>query len=113
MNFPELDPNNKDPHTPGAKLDAGKNRLGLVLGGFALALEEVGRVGTFGAQKYSADGWKSVENGSERYTDAMLRHYFADAGGECFDEQTSLLHAAHCAWNALARLDLLIREMQG
>ena len=109
MNFTELDPSNKDPHTPGAKLDSGKNRLGLVLGGFSFALEEVGRVGTFGAKKYTADGWKSVENGQERYTDAMLRHYLAEMGGQEHDEQTQLLHAAHIAWNALARLDLMLR----
>ena len=30
------------------KNDAGKNRLGLVLGGFAGALEAVGLVGTYG-----------------------------------------------------------------
>ena len=35
------------------KNDAGKNRLGLVLGGFADALEDVGLVGTYGASIYS------------------------------------------------------------
>lgn len=107
--FPELDPTGKDPHAPGAKLDAGKNRLGLVLGGFALALEQVGRVGTYGAQKYTADGWVSVPNGIERYTDAMYRHMLREAAGEAVDRDTGLLHAAHAAWNALARLDLAIR----
>ena len=34
----------------GVKLDEGKNRLGLILGGFSRALWEVGRVGTFGAK---------------------------------------------------------------
>jgi len=111
VSYQELDPGNKDPHTPGAKLDAGKTRLGLVLGSFAFALEEVGKVGTFGAQKYSDDGWTQVENGQERYTDAMLRHYLAEAGGQECDVETGLSHAAHCAWNALARLDLMLREV--
>jgi len=111
MSYPELDPSNKDPHTPGAKLDAGKTRLGLVLGGFSRALEEVGRVGTFGAQKYTDDGWLDVPNGEARYTDAMLRHYMAE-DREIFDKETQLLHAAHLAWNALARLDLMLREVQ-
>lgn len=47
----EADPNGKKPNEVGAKLDAGKNRLGLVLGGFARALQEIGRVGTYGANK--------------------------------------------------------------
>ena len=37
-NGPEQDPNGKSPHELGAKLDAGKIRPGLVLGGFARAL---------------------------------------------------------------------------
>jgi hypothetical protein len=99
----------KGAHEPGAKLDAGKARCGLVLGGFARALEEVGRVGTYGAVKYSPDGWVHVPNGVERYTDAMWRHLLREAQGELRDADTDLLHAAHAAWNALARLDLMLR----
>ena len=105
----ESDPTGKDPHTPGAKLDAGKNRLSLVFDGFAHALEEVGRVGTYGARKYSDHGWVSVPNGVDRYTDAMYRHLLKEAMGVPFDPDTDLLHAAHTAWNALARLELLLR----
>lgn len=106
----EQDPTGKDPHTPGAKLDAGKNRLSLVFGGFALALEEVGRVGTYGAEKYTDHGWATVPNGVERYSDAMYRHLLAEAIGEEVDDASQLLHAAHAAWNALARLELLVRN---
>ena len=105
----EADPTGTDPHTPGAKLDAGKNRLSLVFDGFAHALEEVGRVGTYGAQKYSDHGWVSVPNGVDRYTDAMYRHLLKEAMGVPFDPATDLLHAAHTAWNALARLELMVR----
>lgn len=108
--FHELDPNGKDAHEPGSKLDAGKNRLGLVLGGFCRSLQEVGKVGTFGANKYTDNGWLSVPNGQERYTDAMLRHYFKEVSGEEKDEDSNILHAAHLAWNALARLELMIRN---
>lgn len=105
----ESDPTGKDAHEPGAKLDAGKNRLGLVLGGFAMALEQVGFVGTYGAEKYTEHGWLSVQDGVERYTDAMLRHYLEECKGNKFDDDTMLLHAAHLAWNALARLELMLR----
>jgi len=108
----ERDPIGKDQHEPGAKLDAGKNRLGLVLNAFSHALIEVGHVGTYGANKYTENGWLEVPNGVGRYTDAMYRHLLAEATGEKRDADTDLLHAAHAAWNALARLELLIRTDQ-
>lgn len=37
--MPEHDPTGRSAHEPGAKLDAGKPRCGLVLGGFSRALE--------------------------------------------------------------------------
>ena len=93
----------------GVKFDAGKNRLGLVLLGFSRALEEVGKVGTFGANKYTDDGWVTVPDGEKRYTDAMLRHLMREGVGEPVDPESGLAHAAHVAWNALARLDLMLR----
>jgi hypothetical protein len=105
----ESDPNGLDAHSPGAKLDAGKPRLSLVLGGFPRALTEVAKVGTYGAKKYTDNGWQTVSNGFERYTDAMQRHQMAEWKGEENDRDTDLKHAAHLAWNALARLELLLR----
>lgn len=94
----------------GNKYDQGKHRAGLVLGGFANALIEVSKVGTFGAEKYSEDGWLYVDNAQERYTDAMLRHHLDDARGEALDKESGLLHAAHRAWNALAVLELMLLD---
>ena len=95
----------------GVKLDQGKIRPNLVLGDFTRALSEVCRVGSFGAEKYVPHGWLSVPNGIERYTDAMVRHWMAEHTEES-DNESELLHAAHCAWNALARLDLILREKE-
>lgn len=106
----ETDPNGLAPHVVGAKLDSGKNRLGLVLGDFANALEQVGWVGTGGAKKYTPRGWMSVDNGTERYTDAMLRHMIKHCKGEKADPDTKLLHLAHAAWNVLAVLELELRK---
>lgn len=106
----ESDPTGRTAHEAGAKLDYGKNRLGLVVGGFSRALQAVGEVGTYGANKYTDNGWIEVPDGVNRYTDAMYRHLMKEAGGEQRDEDTELLHAAHAAWNALARLDLMLRE---
>ena len=94
----------------GIKLDQGKPRASLVVHGFARALLEVSAVATFGAEKYSANGWVSVPNGLERYTDAMYRHLLAEAAGQHCDAESGLVHAAHAAWCALARLELMLRD---
>lgn len=106
----EKDPHGKDAHEPGAKLDAGKVRPHLVLSGFSRAILEVSKVGTYGANKYTDNGWMEVPNGISRYSEALLRHYFSEQSGEQNDPDTKLLHAAHAAWNALARLELMLRE---
>jgi hypothetical protein len=108
----EFDPFGKAQHENGSKMDAGKPRLSLVLGDFAHALIAVGHVGTFGAQKYTDSGWMTVPNGRERYTDALLRHLLKEQGGEENDPETGLYHASHAAWNALARLELLLKEQE-
>lgn len=105
----EVDPNGKSAHETGSKLDAGKPRVGLVLGAFSNALLAVSEIGTFGANKYTDNGWLDVPDGHARYTDAMLRHLFKESY-EDLDADSGLAHDAHLAWNALARLELRIRE---
>ena len=90
----------------GVKLDAGKNDLGLVIGSFSSALIDVGKVGTFGANKYTRNGWQSVDNALDRYESALLRHYFQYKEGEINDPESGLSHLSHLAWNALAILSL-------
>lgn len=113
MSGKQLDLFGKEQHESGAKLDFGKVRASLVLLGFARALEEVSKVGTFGANKYTDNGWIEVPNGIPRYTDALLRHLLLEAQGEKFDNESELMHAAHAAWNSLARLDLMLRKKDG
>jgi len=93
----------------GVKLDDGKPRLDLVLGNFATALWGVGLVGTYGARKYTDNGWQEVNNPIERYSNALLRHYLNFRSGEELDAESGLPHLAHIAWNALAILELYMR----
>lgn len=65
------------------------------------ALEAVAQVLTFGAVKYSVDGWKKVEDAERRYVAALLRHLVAAQRGEKLDAESGLSHAAHMATNAL------------
>lgn len=109
----ESDPNGRSPHEPGAKLDAGKPCLFRgAIDYFPRAIEQVAAVSTFGASKYAWKGWETVPEGIERYSDAMVRHLTSASKGELKDPDSGFLHAAHTAWNALARLELMLREME-
>lgn len=105
---PEQDPSGLKPSDPGAKLDDGKVMADL-LEDFGLALLEVAKVGTFGANKYSRGGWQHVENAVVRYNAAKWRHLLKGRY-ESHDPDSGLLHAAHEAWNVLAKLELMLRE---
>lgn len=94
----------------GTKHDAGKVQPTLVLDGFARALHAVSEVATHGAEKYGPGNWQLVEDGIKRYSDARDRHRLARAMGEERDPESGLLHAAHEAWNALAVLELMLRD---
>ncbi len=106
--YVEDDPHGIQQHASGAKLDAGKPDASLLLM-FGRALREVSAVGTFGATKYSRGGWQHVLGGEDRYTAALLRHLFKE-NEEFLDADIGLSHAAAVAWNALARLELILRE---
>lgn len=108
----EQDPNGIGAHEAGAKLDQGKIKAGLVLGDFARALLAVCEVGTFGANKYSESGWLSVPDAKKRYKDAKVRHMLERMIGVELDSESELPHLAHEAWNALAILELHIREQE-
>lgn len=93
------------------KYDAGKSPVyrGAVAY-FPNALREVARVSSFGASKYAWDGWKDVLDGVNRYSDGLVRHLTYEGGGEKVDPDSGHLHAAHTAWNALARLELILES---
>jgi len=100
----EVDPNGLDQHAPGAKLDAHKIKAGVLLD-FAYALQEVAQVGHYGATKYSRGGWQHVDNGQERYMDALVRHLLASRH-EPRDTESGIHHLSHAAWNLLAVVEL-------
>lgn len=107
---------NDDPAAVGTgavKYDGGKPSLYRgVVKYFPRAVEAVGEISTFGASKYAWNGWEAVPDGIERYSDAMVRHLIAEGRSETVDPDSGLLHAAHAAWGALARLELILREME-
>jgi hypothetical protein len=83
----------------GLKYDNGKLRFELYL---IEAYEGCTEVLTFGANKYTPDGWKTVPNAKDRYYAALVRHLnaqkkFSDAGGKglAVDNESGLPHLDH------------------
>jgi hypothetical protein len=103
------DPKGLDAHEPGAKLDAGKVRAGLMLRDFSRALKGVARVTTYGAEKYSPSGWLSVPDAENRYRDALARHLLSESSEPC-DPESGIDHLLHAAWNILALCELRLRD---
>lgn len=99
--------------TGAVKYDAGKAPIFRgVVSYFPRAVAAVAEVSGFGASKYAWDGWENVDDGINRYSDAMVRHLIAEGKGEVLDPDSGLLHAAHTAWGALARLELILRDQE-
>ena len=95
----------------GIKYDKDKPRMAEMIIDFAPELQELCRVWMFGADKYSKSNWKFVENGKERYSNALLRHLIAE-DASLYDDESGLLHSAHIAFNALARMHFIMQEIE-
>lgn len=109
----EFDPYGKDQKEKGAKVDSGKPAVfrGL-FDYFPRACLEVARVSTRGAEKYSWKGWEGIPDGIARYSDALARHLLLKGIEGPFDSDTGLRHDAQIAWNALAILEMVLREKE-
>lgn len=84
--------------TTGQKDDKDKNRLDLIEPEF---IEGVGKVLTFGANKYEPNNWQKVEDAEDRYYAAALRHLIAWRKGEKTDPESGLSHLDHVACNIM------------
>lgn len=84
--------------TSGQKDDKEKNRLDLIEPEF---IEGVGKVLTFGANKYEPNNWQKVEDAEDRYYAAALRHLIAWRKGEKTDPESGLSHLDHVACNIM------------
>jgi hypothetical protein len=113
--FEELKSPDVKTNNGGKKYDAGKAPLLRgCLAYFSRALVAVSQISEYGANKYDnhtyEPNWAKVENGLARYSDADARHLLAEAVDGLYDPESKMLHAAHHAWNALARLEFLLKE---
>ena len=68
-------------------------------------ISAVADVLTFGAAKYSAHNWKSVDDPT-RYVSAMYRHLEAWRAGEEIDQESGRPHLHHAATNLSFLIEL-------
>lgn len=89
-----------------AKKDQNKLLAALPFEDFPLAIEQVAKVGTMGANKYSRHSWSQVPDKEQRYRDAFYRHLIEIHKGEKFDPESKLLHLSHALWNLMAMVQM-------
>lgn len=95
-----------DPDTGGEK-GAKDCELGFV---DPLALEVLGKIASYGGQKYDAFNYLK----GTKWTlmiNAAYRHFLAMQQGEDLDPESGLPHAAHFAWHGLALTSFYMREL--
>ena len=58
-------------------------------------VEDVVKILTFGASKYGADNWQSLDHFEDRYYAALMRHLVEWRKGNKIDEESGLSHLSH------------------
>jgi len=80
----------------GLKYDNGKIRYDLLAPEFA---EGVAKVLVMGANKYGDNNWQGLDDATNRYYAACMRHIAAWRKGEMVDDESGLHHLFHAACN--------------
>lgn len=91
----------------GKKFDNDKPRWSLLPW---TSVKEIVRVLTFGAKKYEDNNWKYVEEPTDRYYSAALRHLTDWWTTEKNDSETGISHLAHAGCCILFLLWFELRE---
>lgn len=92
--------------------DQKPNPLRDVFQEFPLAMMEIARVTAFGVEKHASRGWQTFSSvyGIKYHTGKLGRHLLAEeTEGMVNEADGGLFHAAQVAWNALARLEHILR----
>jgi|APSaa5957512535_1039671.scaffolds.fasta_scaffold77781_2 hypothetical protein len=87
----------ENPEYKGDKFNKGKTMLSLIE---PIFLEGLGKVLTYGANKYEKNNWKKGIPEDE-LIDALLRHLLAFKSGEIKDPESGLDHRDHVACNLM------------
>lgn len=92
----------------------GKVRMDLVMQDMPRAIEALARVMTWalGEKGYKESDWLHVPDAINKYSGGMHRHDNKEKRGQEFDDESGLEHAIHTAWNAMARVELILRKKE-
>lgn len=101
-----------DSSTTGRKI--GKVRMDLVMQDMPRAIESLARVMTWALESkgYKESDWLHVPDGERVYSGGLHRHDNKEKRGQEFDDESGLEHAIHTAWNAMARVELILRRKE-
>ena len=92
----------------GLKYDSGKLRWSLLP---MEPIEQIVQIPEFGAKKYTDNSWQQLENGKQRYYDALQRHLYAHyTKKEKNDPESNLPHLSHALTNCMFLLYLELRD---
>ena len=92
----------------------GKVRMDLVMQDMPRAIEALARVMTWAldGKGYKESDWLHVPDAINKYHGGLHRHDNKEMRGQEFDEESGLEHAIHTAWNAMARVELILRKKE-
>ena len=80
-----------------------KDKLGLQWILSMSGIEDVAKVGDYGAKKYTQGNWRGGSSWM-RFAGSCARHLFRYISGELLDNESGLPHLAHCAYDCLILL---------
>jgi hypothetical protein len=87
----------------GNKEDLSKPKPSLILQDMIEAVIALINLAEFGASKYAAKSWMTVENAEARYMEALQRHLLFELQEPgSFDLESKAPHLIAIAWNAMA-----------
>lgn len=108
-----------EPLSPATKAKYTRDQVYLgMIARFPRAVKEIAKVSVYGSEKHHREmadmSFLTVPDAYRTYTEALSRHLVAEAvEGPKNPQDGGLLHAAQAAWNALARLEVLLRHEEG
>jgi len=100
----------------GVKTDSSKVDISVLFKQFPRALTAVAEASAYGHQKYIEHdldmlNFTRVENAESRYRGALMRHERDRYTDGYLDSESNLPHIYHKAWNALAELEMHLKNI--
>jgi len=84
---------------------------------FPRAMEAVAALSRDGCKKHDVPegdtSFTEIENAPDVLREALVRHLVKEAKGEFIDPEWNYMHAVHEAWNAMGRLETLLKKRHG